>query len=245
VGKNLRDHLVALLAVDADHDTLFAAQKPGQLLNYLTRKKGMLTSNVAEAYGFITTEPGLELPDIELIFAPAAFIGEGLIAHTDHGLTIGAILLQPESSGTVTLATADPFDKPLIDPRYLSDPGGKDRATISAGLAVCEQLLATRALGAVTRRTFIQPEGAESLPAAERDALALNRYSHTLYHPVGTARMGSDPVSVVDEELRVRGVQRLRVADASIMPGIIRGHTNAPSIVIGEKAADLILERVP
>ncbi len=93
----------------------------------------------------------------------------------------------------------------------------------------------------MTKRTFIQPEGGERLSVPERDAIALDEYSHTLHHPVGTARMGTDPASVVDEELRVRGVQRLRVADASIMPGIIRGHTNAPSIVIGEKAADLIL----
>lgn len=241
VGKNLRDHLVSLLAVDTDKDTLFLAQKPAQLISYLSRKKGMLTSNVAEAYGFIKTDPKLELPDIELIFAPVAFIGEGLIGHTNHGLSVGAILLQPESTGTISLATSDPFDKPLIDPKYLSDPAGNDRAALTAGLAVCEEIIATDALGAVTKRTFIQPEGAESLPVAERDALAINQYSHTLYHPVGTARMGSDAGSVVDEELRVRGVQGLRIADASIMPGIIRGHTNAPALVIGEKAADLIL----
>lgn len=241
VGKNLKDHLVALLAVDATEDTLFRAQKPGQLVSYLSRKKGMLTSNVAEAYGFVRTDSELELPDIEVIFAPVAFIGEGLIEHTGHGISVGAILLQPESSGTISLATADPLDKPLIDPRYLSDPAGKDRSALMAGLALCEKIIASDTMRQSTNGTFIQPAGAGKLPVAERDELAINEHAQTLYHPVGTARMGLDEASVVDEELRVRGVKGLRVADASIMPNIIRGHTNAPAIVIGEKAAALIL----
>lgn len=241
VGKNLKDHLVALLAVDATEDTLFRAQKPGQLVSYLSRKKGMLISNVAEAYGFVRTDSELELPDIEVIFAPVAFIGEGLIEHTGHGISVGAILLQPESSGTISLATADPLDKPLIDPRYLSDPAGKDRSALMAGLALCEKIIASDTMRQSTNGTFIQPAGAGKLPVAERDELTINEHAQTLYHPVGTARMGLDEASVVDEELRVRGVKGLRVADASIMPNIIRGHTNAPAIVIGEKAAALIL----
>ncbi|MDE0546368.1 GMC family oxidoreductase [Microbacterium sp. C7(2022)] len=246
VGKNLRDHLMAILAVEAKEDTLFLAEKPGQLVQYLTRKRGMLTSNVGEAYGFISSDASVELPDVELIFAPVAFIGEGLVAHEGHAITLGAILVQPESTGTITLASADPFEKPLIDPRYLSDPEGKDRAALLAGLARCEEMLVAPALRAVTNGTFVQPAGGEKMTRAERDEIALVDHAHTLYHPVGTARMGSDAESVVDEELRVRGVTGLRVADASIMPTIIRGHTNAPAIVIGEKAADLLLGvRVP
>ena len=241
VGKNLRDHLVSAVIVEARGDTLYSAKKPRQLFSYLARKRGMLTSNVAEGYGFIKTDATLELPDIELIFAPVAFVGEGLVDPPAHGLTVGAILLQPLSTGTVGLVSANPLDKPLIDPRYLSDAAGTDRATLMAGLAFCERLIATPALGAVTTGRFVAPEGAESLSIAERDALSINEYSHTLYHPVGTARMGLDAASVVDGELRVRGVQGLRVADASVMPAIIRGHTNAPSLVIGEKAAALIL----
>ncbi|MBD3942962.1 GMC family oxidoreductase N-terminal domain-containing protein [Microbacterium sp. NEAU-LLC] len=242
VGKNLRDHLVALLAVEAPGDTLFTAEKPGELVKYLTQKKGMLTSNVGEAYAFIRSNPELELPDVELIFGPVAFIGEGLVGHDGHGVSVGAILVQPESTGTITLATADPFDKPLIDPNYLSDPEGKDRAAMLAGLGVCEDILDSQAMRAVSSKRFIQPAGGETLTREQRDVVALERHSHTLYHPVGTARMGTDAGSVVDERLRVRGVTGLRVADASIMPTIIRGHTNAPAIVIGEKAADLILD---
>ncbi|MWB96983.1 glucose-methanol-choline oxidoreductase [Agromyces sp. MMS17-SY077] len=241
VGKNLRDHLMAVLAVEAKDDTLFVAEKPGELVQYLARKRGMLTSNVGEAYGFISSDPSIDVPDVELIFAPVAFIGEGLIAHDGHALTLGAILVQPESTGSISLASADPLEKPIIDPRYLSDPEGKDRAALLAGLGLCEELLVTPSLRAATTGAFVQPAGGEALTRAERDERALVDHAHTLYHPVGTARMGSDAGSVVDEALRVRGVTGLRVADASIMPTIIRGHTNAPAIVIGEKAADLLL----
>lgn len=240
VGANLKDHLVSGLVVDTAGGTLFDAERPLRLAQYLLRRRGPLTSNVAEAYGFVRTREDLALPDIELIFAPTAFVGQGLVPPPEHGLTVGTILLQPKSSGAVCLASADPLEKPLIDPRYLSDPDGADRATILAGMAVAEKILQSPALQARTTGRFIAPEGGENMEAAARDALALEQYAHTLYHPVGTARMGSDAGSVVDPELRVRGVEGLRVADASVMPGIIRGHTNAPAIVIGEKAADLI-----
>ena len=240
VGSNLTDHLIAGLVVRAREDTLFSAERPAELARYLLRRRGMLTSNVAEAYGFVRTRPDLPLPDIEILFAPVAYLGEGLVKPPGHGLTLGAILLQPRSSGRITLASPDPRAKPVIDPQYLTDPDGADRAGLLAGLAICETLLRTTALSAATTGHFLAPEGGESLPEDERDALSVTRYAHTLYHPVGTARMGTDPDSVVDEQLRVRGVAGLRVADASVMPNIIRGHTNAPSMVIGEKAADLM-----
>jgi choline dehydrogenase len=249
VGGNLQDHLVAGLAPEANGGTLFTAEKVGQLVRYLATRKGMLTSNVGEAYGFVRTEvaerAGMAdgLPDIEIIFAPAPYVGEGLVPLPGEGLTVGAILLRPRSRGTVRLASADPSAKPLIDPGYLSDPEGIDAATMIAGLAECERLIATDALKAVTTGGWVQPEGGESMTPEERAELSLRRYSHTLYHPVGTARMGTDAASVVDPDLRVRGVERLRVVDASVMPTIIRGHTNAPAIVIGERAADLIRGR--
>ncbi|MRH28191.1 glucose-methanol-choline oxidoreductase [Microbacterium sp. SYP-A9085] len=247
VGANLQDHLVAGLAPAARGGTLYTAQARSQLVRYLAARRGMLTSNVAEAYGFVRTDVADRvgapdgLPDIEIIFAPAPYVGEGLVPLPGEGLTVGAILLQPRSRGTVRIASADPADKPVIDPAYLSDPVDAD--TLRAGLAVCERLLDTTALRALTTGGWVQPEGGERMTADERAELSLRRYSHTLYHPVGTARMGRDAASVVDPSLRVRGVTGLRVADASVMPGIIRGHTNAPAILIGEVAADLIAQR--
>ncbi|TDN90843.1 GMC family oxidoreductase N-terminal domain-containing protein [Microbacterium sp. BK668] len=249
VGANLQDHLVAGLAPAAKGGTLYTAERLTELARYLAARRGMLTSNVGEAYGFIRTEVAdragmaANLPDIEIIFAPAPYVGEGLVPLPAEGLTVGAILLRPRSRGTIRLASADPTVKPLIDPGYLTDPDGIDRATMLAGLAECERLIATDALRAVTTGEWVQPEGGERMSAQERAELSLRRYSHTLYHPVGTARMGTDAASVVDPELRVRGVDGLRVADASVIPTIIRGHTNAPAIVIGERAADLIRGR--
>ena len=246
VGANLQDHLVAGLAPAASGGTLYGAEKPAELLRYLTQRRGMLTSNVAEAYGFVRTPVADEtgapegLPDIEIIFAAAPYVGEGLVPLPAEGLTVGAILLQPRSRGTIRLASADPTDAAVIDPAYLTDPDGVDAATMLAGLAECERLIATAALGAVTTGGWVQPEGGETMTPAERAEASLRRYAHTLYHPVGTARMGLDDAAVVDPELRVRGVQGLRVADASVMPTVIRGHTNAPAIVIGERAADFI-----
>jgi choline dehydrogenase len=239
VGTNLLDHLVVPLGFDVENDTLFAAEKPVQLLNYLVRRRGMLTSNVGEAYGFVRSRPDLELPDLELIFAPAPYFDEGIgDPYTGHAVVMGPILLKPRSTGSITLRSADPKDKPIIDPRYLTDDAGADRAALMAGLRMCAKIAKSPALRDVIGK-IARPLGATEL-TDETLERALNSLSHTLYHPVGTCRMGSDDASVVDPDLRVRGVEGLRVADASVMPTIIRGHTHAPSVLIGEKAADLI-----
>ncbi|HKT57249.1 MAG TPA: GMC family oxidoreductase N-terminal domain-containing protein [Microbacterium sp.] len=249
VGSNLQDHLIAGLAPAAKGGTLHGAEKPAELVTYLSRRRGMLTSNIAEAYGFLRTsvadargEPG-DLPDVEIIFAPGPYVGEGLVASPGEGVTIGAILLRPVSRGTIRLASADPADKPLIDPAYLSDADGIDAAALTEGLLECDRLLQTEPMRELLTGEWLQPAGAGGMSPAERAEIALRQFSHTLYHPAGTARMGSDAASVVDPELRVRGVTGLRVADSSVMPTVIRGHTNAPSIVIGEVAADLIRGR--
>lgn len=239
VGRNLSDHLVSMLGYRVESDSLFAAEKLPELANYLVRRRGMLTSNVGEAYGFTRSREELALPDLELIFAPAPFFDEGLVPVAEHAAVLGAILLKPESRGEITLRSADHADKPIIDPRYLSDAGGVDRRAMLEGLRVCEALASAPTLKSLLGE-MIRPD--VSSPTALEDVLAtaLERTSHTLYHPTGTCRMGKDAASVVDPELRVRGVDRLRVADASIMPTIIRGHTHAPCVVIGERAADLL-----
>lgn len=245
VGANLQDHLVAGLAPGAHGGTLYRASTAQQLGRYLSSRRGMLTSNVAEAYGFLRTDladahhaPGL--PDIEIIFAPVPYVGEGLVPPPAEGITVGAILLRPQSRGTIRLASADPTQAPLIDPAYLSDSAGIDERTLRAGLEWCERLIATEALGTLTTGSWVQPIGGERMTSADRIEESLRRHSHTLYHPVGTVAMGTDAAAPLDPELRVRGVTGLRVADASVMPTLIRGHTNAPAIVIGEVAADLI-----
>jgi choline dehydrogenase len=239
VGKNLMDHLCVPVGFDAHDDTLYAAEKPRQLVDYLVRRRGMLTSNVAEAYGFVRSRDDLELPDLELIFAPAPFFDEGIGAgHPGHAVVMGPILLKPRSRGTITLRSADPLTKPVIDPRYLTDADGADRAALMEGLRITARIAQSPSMRQLLGEV-VRPPGGSALDEATLER-ALETVSHTLYHPVGTCRMGGDEASVVDPQLRVRGVAGLRVADASIMPTIIRGHTHAPTVMIGEKAADLI-----
>lgn len=238
VGQNLVDHLTTRLGFVVAGGSLFAGEKPKELIDYLMRRRGMLTSSIAEAYGFLRSRPELDLPDLELMFCPAPFYGEGLDEPEGHGVVFGPILVAPQSRGQITLRSADPHAKPVIDPRYLTDPGGIDRAAMMEGLRICARIAAAPALkgllGPVT-----QPRDCAELDEAALEGV-LNNSAHTVYHPLGTCRMGSDEASVVDPQLRVRGIDGLRVADASVMPSTIRGHTHAPSVLIGEIAADLI-----
>ncbi|RDH77941.1 FAD-binding protein [Mycolicibacterium moriokaense] len=239
VGQNLMDHLAVPMGFDVPADSLFAAEKPAELLNYLLRRRGMLTSNVGEAYGFVRSRAELDIPDLELIFAPAPFFDEAIgDPHDRHAVVMGPILVKPRSRGSITLKSSDPLEKPAIDPQYLSDDAGADRAALMAGLEMTARIARSAAMSGVLGR-IARPRGATGLNDDTFEA-AINECSQTLYHPVGTCRMGSDDASVVDPALRVRGVDGLRVADASVMPSIIRGHTHAPCVLIGEKASDLI-----
>lgn len=232
VGANLQDHLVGgVLATSTSTHTLYAAESPGNVLRYLLLRRGMLSSNVAEAAALVRTQPELEAPDLELLFAPVLFVDEGLAPPSEHGLTIGTIVLQPESRGRVTLRSDDPLEPPLIDPAYLSAEA--DARVLLDGVRLARRLFAAPALAPHVR--------AELLPGAEAQSdeqlvEVMRAKAHTLYHPVGTCALGT----VVDPELRVHGIAGLRVADASVIPRVPRGHTNWPTVMVAERAADLL-----
>ena len=238
VGKNLRDHLAGgIFALTRGADTLASAESVRNLLVWALFGRGPLTSNVGEAAAFVRTRPHLAVPDLELLFAPVLFEEEGLKQPTEDGLTLGVVLLQPKSAGTVTLRSSDPLELPAIDPRYLTDPGGEDVRTLLQGLRLARRVLSQEPLAGYVAE--------ELLPGAEArtdEALVahLRATSQTLYHPVATCRMGTDPRTVVDPRLRVRGIESLRIVDASVMPHLPSGHTNWPTVMIAERAAELI-----
>ncbi|MGW4247155.1 GMC family oxidoreductase [Nocardia sp. NPDC004722] len=239
VGRGLRDHLAAPIVYRTRAGSLFGADKNLlELANYLVLRRGQLTSNVGEAYGFTRSREDLDLPDLELIFAPAPYIAEGLGDPDGHALTFAAVLLKPDSIGSITLTSPDPFTAPRISPRYCAEP--TDRAALLAGLRQCVEIAHQPSMKEHIGE-LMQPAVSSDTPMEEVLRRCLEDHSHTLYHPVGTCAMGKDEASVVDPQLRVRGIEGLRVADASVMPIITRGHTHAPAVMIGEKAADLIL----
>jgi choline dehydrogenase len=237
VGRNLQDHLAAGWIMHTPTPvTLVDAEKFGQVVRYLTTRKGMLSSNVAEAVAMVHTTDGLAGPDVEILFAAVPFLDHGFTDPPGHGFTLGTILLQPHSTGIITLASADPAAAPEIDPAYLTEDD--DIEVLVAGLRIAQEILRSPAIAPHVGA----PMRPDHYPVDDDDTRSFIRaYAETLYHPVGTCRMGADDAAVVDTSLRVRGVAGLRVADAAVMPRIIRGHTNAPTIMIAEKAADLIV----
>lgn len=239
VGRHLQDHLsVPVIATIRGDRSLLAAERPAELAKYLLTRKGMLTSNVGEAMAFVRSTPDLDAPDLQLIFAPVEFIEHGLEPPPGHGVTCGVVLLQPQSEGEVVIDSTDPFRPARIEPRYLSDPAGEDLRVLARGVEMAREILRAPALASSVE--------AEMWPGAEvqsDDGVRefVRRRAETLYHPVGTCRMGPDPAdAVVDPTLRVHGIGGLHVVDASVMPRIVRGNTNAPTIMIAERAAALI-----
>jgi len=236
VGENLQDHpFVTLCFESKDDDDLAAAEKPRALIEFLFRRSGPLTSNVGEAMAFIRTRSGLPAPNIELIFAPAYYHDHGFDTYAGHAFTLGPVLIAPRSRGRLRLRSADPAAKPLLIGNHLSDP--EDVAALVAGILKTREIAATEPLASLCGREIVPGEGISS--DDDLDAF-LRRELELLYHPAGTCRMGSGDDAVVDPQLRVRGVDDLRIADASVMPLNPGGHISAAVMMIAEKAADLI-----
>jgi choline dehydrogenase len=235
VGQNLQDHPACGASYFSSQPiSLFTAEHPHHLIRYLATRKGPLTSNVAEAVAFLRTRPELPAPDIELIFAPAFFMYHGFKSPKAHGFTIGSILLRPKSRGQITLHSADPLAHPRIQPNYLT--AGDDLDTLVEGVRIARRVGEAAAFD-VYRKSECWP-GAEKTSDDDLRQFVLEQFQ-SLYHPIGTCRMGAsdDPLAVVDSTLHVRGIEHLRVVDASVMPTLIGGHTVAPTLMIAEKAA--------
>jgi choline dehydrogenase len=240
VGQNLRDHMATAVVMSSTQPlSMLNANRPIEWFKYLLFRRGKLTSSVLEAAAFLRTSADLIEPDLELQFAPAVFYDYGLRPATQHGMTIGPTLIAPRSVGSLRLRSPNHFEHPIIDPQYLSDPEEHDLRVLIAGIRKAQEIFAAEPMAAYVN-TPILPERILESEREMADYIRAN--ADGWWHPVGTCRMGTDRLAVVDQELRVQGVAGLRVADASIMPTIPRCHTMAPTIMIAEKAADLILE---
>ena len=244
VGANLHDHPDVVLGfASPSRDLLglsFGAVAPlvAAIGRYRRERRGMATTNFAEAGGFLKTNPDLAQPDVQLHFVVAVVEDHARKLRWGRGMTCHVCALKPKSRGALKLASRDPLAAPLIDPAFLAAP--EDVETLVAGVKLTRRLMAAPSLSAHwTHELF----GGDEAQNDEEIRAFLRRRVDTVYHPVGTCAMGPDPHSaVVDARLSVHGVTGLRVVDASIMPEIVAGNTNAPTIMIAEKAAEMIKE---
>lgn len=245
VGRNLQDHVDVAVTYRSRLPLLWSRTRGWRAgligLRYLIARSGLGASNSLEAGGFLRTRPELDRPDVQIQFIPGAMVNHGQKGMQPFdGFSIDMIALHPESRGEVRLRSSDPFATPEILPNHLATPG--DLATLRAAVRIA------RAIG---EQPPLAPwriaEDEPGVDVADDRALDawLRDHAATIFHPVGTCRMGAagDPLAVTDAALRVRGVAGLRVADASVMPAIVSGNTNAATMMIGEKAADLVLAR--
>jgi choline dehydrogenase-like flavoprotein len=235
VGRGLQDHVSTWITFTTDQPSLLTEETEENIGLLQTEGRGPLSSNFAESGGFIRTREGLEGPDIQLHAIPILFPEGGAGEILVDGWALSACLLRPTGSGFVKLRSRVPTSKPRILHNYAVTD--EDRATLIAGVRRCMEIAEQPALRAVSTEAYGVPAGDDDASIAAH----IERNSSTLYHPVATCAMGS----VVDTELRVLGMEGLRVIDASVMPTLIRGNTNAPTIMIAERAADLIREKVP
>lgn len=237
VGHNLQDHPVVPVIFDTDFTgTLDHAENAIELARWVFLRKGRLTSPVAEGCAFVRSGPDIEEPDLQFHFGPVNFDNHGLEPYDGHAFTLGPVLINPRSRGSVRAWSDDPAMAPAIQVNCLSEPA--DVRALVSGVEMAREI--------ASRDAFDRFRGVELKPGAGfRSSADLTGYVRSnvelLYHPVGTCRMGDDERAVVDPELRVRGVAGLRVADASVMPTVVSGNTNAPTMMIAARGAGMIL----
>jgi choline dehydrogenase len=246
VGRNLHDHLASPVHMVTTHPASYgisARAMPRNLVNvaeYLLLRSGPLANNIFESAAFLKSMGGLDRPDVQLVFQPARRPPPSFPFPFGHGFALSPVGLYPRSRGRITLASPDPLAAPLIDPNLLSAP--EDVEPLVRAIRLVRQIFASPA--------FAKYRAEEAVPgAAARSDAELVAYiraqAYTVHHPVSTCRMGTDGSAVVDPQLRVAGLEGLRVADASVFPSIVGGNTNAVVVMVAEKAADLILGRPP
>ena len=242
VGQNLHDHPDVVLVADAPQlKDLFGLSITGVarairgIFEWRNYRSGMLTTNFAEAGGFIKSQPREPIPDLQLHFVVAKLVDHGRKTTFGHGYSCHVCLLRPAGRGSVRLAGGDPFAAPLIDPNFLGERDDADR--LVRGFKLMRNILAQPALAGYRGRELAASAAAQTDQQIEQ---FIRGHADTIYHPVGSCRMGPGPDDVVDAQLRVHGIEGLRVVDASIMPRVVGGNTNAPTIMIAEKAVDMI-----
>jgi choline dehydrogenase len=240
VGQGLQDHPAIPVVRRAVGTSLMDAESLRNVADYYLRRRGMLTSNVGEGGAFFRSRPDLPAPDLQFHFAPVKFWAQALYEIDEHAMTIGVTLVRVASRGSVRLRSADPTWAPAIDGGYLAED--EDVEALVEGVRRARDVLDGSAL-----RRVVREEWSPGADLRSDDALreAVRGGIETLYHPVSSCRMGTDDLAVVDPQLRVHGLEGLRVVDASVMPTLVRGNTNAPTIMIAERAADLVAGHTP
>jgi len=242
IGENLADHLdITVMSCTKGREPIglapsFLPRALRAAWRFATKGTGELTSNVAEAGGFVRSDASRDRPNLQFHFLPAYLRDHGRKVSWGYGVTLHVCDLLPQSRGRIGLAGADPMAPPRIEANYLGDP--EDIGVLLNGLKIARRVMGAPALASRIRAEVLPGPGVQSDAELIADIRAR---AETIYHPVGTCRMGADAASVVDPQARVRGVEALRVVDASIMPAIIAGNTNAPTMMIAENVADMML----
>jgi choline dehydrogenase len=243
VGANLQDHYVARVShrvkgAISINKLARGARLMREAVRFAVEGRGALTFGVTTAQVFCRSTPEKASPDLQLLFTPASYdasrFGE---LEREDGMTVAVCPVRPDSRGTIMARSADPTEKPLIAPNYLSDPA--DMRVLSAGIRFTRQIFAAPA---IAKYSVVETLPGPDVNTEDGFLDYARRFGTTIYHPVGTCRMGDGPAAVVDSRLRVHGIQGLRVIDASVMPTLTTGNTNAPTIMIGEKGAAMIRE---